>query len=112
MSIIRSLLLWSLPIVFVLNGCVSNGPPVANGRNLCDPDVSKMGPNTYLAKDSCGGRYALDVANRMCSADGRELLVTRKRNEEIIFQCLTPGQTYQQPSYEKDPNVIIQDNRR
>ena len=112
MSKIRSLVLWSFPVVFVLSGCVSGGPPVANGRNLCDPDVSKMGPNTYLAKDSCGGGYALDVADRMCNADGREILVTRKRESEIIFQCLKPGQTYQQPTYEKDPNVIIQDRRR
>lgn len=112
MRLMKYIALSLLPTVFALTGCVSGGPPVANGHNLCDPDVSKMGPGTYLAKDSCGGGYALNVANRMCSQEMKEILVTRKDGSEIIFQCITSGQTYQQPTYQKDPNVIIQDNRR
>jgi hypothetical protein len=99
-------------VASILSGCVYSGPPVANRGGLCDPKISKMGPNIFLADDGCGGTYAMQVGDEMCRRAGMEFIVQRRDANEIIFRCLKPGERYAQPIYQRDPAIIIQDNRR
>ena len=96
----------------MLSSCAGPGV-VPNRGSLCDPDVMKMGPDTFLAKDSCGGRYALIGADVTCRQLGRNVLVTNRNEGEVIFRCLDSNDpAYRRPEYPTPSTVIIQDGRK
>lgn len=84
---------------------------------LCDSRFSKLGPDTYQAAGSCGGPREVESAGPFCARMGLNVLVTNTHgyndNGTTVFRCLRPDDpAYKRPTYERPPNVIIQDNRK
>lgn len=82
--------------------------------SLCDPAISKLGPDTYYARGSCSGaNYGISAANVFCNQRGQNSLVKNITGDDVMFRCLSANDPeYRRPDYEKSPNVIIQDNRK
>lgn len=85
------------------------------GQGICDPRISKLGPDTYYASANCssGASYGIPAANIFCTQIGKNALVTNITGDDLTFRCLSANDPeYRRPDYEKSPNVIIQDNRK
>ena len=92
-------------------------------------DVMKMGPDTYSVTASkhnmSGGAAAaqtnaLNLANNKCETLSKEILVVNTSTSfdrpfythSVTFRCLEKNDPQlARPSYKKEPDVIIQDNR-
>ena len=80
-------------VFFLLNGCVGQYGSV---NSLCDPKISPIGPDTYLAEDKCGGVYELSSARVFCNRMGMQVTATKRigSNEannlssSTTFQCI------------------------
>ena len=83
------------------------------GPDLCDPNVSPLGPDTYFARGNCSGaNYSISAASFFCRQQGKVSLVRSITGNDIVFRCLAANDPEnRRPDYRKDPNVIIQDNR-
>jgi hypothetical protein len=93
--------------VVALSGCA----------NLCDSSFSQLGPDTYQVHGSCGGPREVESAAPFCARMGKNVMVTNTHgysdNGITVIRCLSPNDPgYQRPTYQKSPNVIIQDNRK
>jgi len=108
MSILRVLsTVITTACVFTLSGCAG----------LCDPSFSQLGPDTYQIHGSCGGPREVESAAPFCARMGKQVMVTNTHgyndNGITVIRCLSPNdRDYQRPTYQKAPNVIIQDNRK
>jgi len=97
-----------------LAGCASDyGEP---GGGLCDSDISRMGPDTYLSDAPCLGNYDIRHAETFCRWKGKEMLVQsmeRGRGGYVVFQCLDSDDpaNQQRPTYERSPDVRVEDAR-
>ena len=94
-------------IVTALSGCA----------NLCDSSFAQLGPDTYQASGHCGGPAEVRSAGPFCAQMGLNVLVTNTHgyddNGTTVFRCLRPSDpAYGRPTYQRSPNVIIQDNRK
>ena len=98
--------------VSVLAGCASK---YGNHGNtvLCDPDVSKLGLDTYIAEANCAkSSPGIAAANFICSEQNKEVFVTNIQNNDVVFQCLNKNDSeYTRPVYQRPANTVIQDNR-
>jgi hypothetical protein len=84
---------------------------------LCDSSFSQLGPDTYQAHGSCGGPREVESAAPFCARMGKKVVVTNTHgysdNGITVIRCLSPNDSdYQRPTYQRSPNVIIQDNRK
>lgn len=92
----------------LLSGCAS----------LCNSSTfSQLGPDTYQASGVCGGPTEAATAGTFCARMGKKVLVTNTRGYNdggaTIFRCLNADDPeYARPTYQRSPNVIIQDNRK
>ena len=82
-------------VFFLLNGCVGQYGSV---NSLCDPKITLIGPDTYLAEDTCGGVYELSSAHVFCKRMGMQVEATKRigSNEatnlhsSTTIQCIAP----------------------
>src|SRR5438067_1418174 len=104
----------ALSLVFILlSGCGASRYGLG-GSQLCDPTISQMGPDTFYAGANCASAsYGMQAAAVFCQRMSRKSLVTNvSGNSDVVFRCLYPGDPeLTRPTYQRPPNVIIQDNR-
>ena len=93
--------------IVALSGCA----------DLCDSKFSQLGPDTYQVHGMCGGPREVESAAPFCARMGRNVMVINTYGYEpdgiTVIRCLLPNDPeYKRPTYQKSPNVIIQDNRK
>lgn len=84
---------------------------------LCNSRFAQLGPDTYQVYGHCGGPMEAESAAPFCARMGKQVMVTNTHgyndNGITVIRCLSPNdREYQRPTYQKSPNVIIQDNRK
>lgn len=91
----------------------------AGCASLCDSSIVNVGPDTYYAEGMCGGQEEVRSGGEYCRRQGKQILVTNMRGygdrgqNKTIFRCLAPNDPgLSRPSYQRSPDIIIQDNRR
>lgn len=103
----------------VLVGCATNS------------GVMSVGPDTYLITTEAdmfrgGGsgarQVALSEAQKHCTTLGKELIVTNMKSSpfvgggqsfDLTFRCLVKGDPdLSRPTYEKTPDMVIEDRRK
>ena len=101
---------WSVGVGLLLAGCGTS----KYGQGICDPSISQLGPDTFYASASCATPgYAIAAASNFCRQNRKQSLVQNIKGDDVIFRCLNSNDSEnQRPTYQKSPNVIIQDNRR
>jgi len=102
-------------LVLLLSGCAASRWGDSGG-DLCDSQMTQLGPDTYMSSgvygNGCGTEYKVRHAGIFCNRMGKQILVKNIDNStggNVIFQCLSPDDSdLQRPTYEKEPDVLIE----
>ena len=112
--------LLSLSLLFLVTACATSS------------GVQRLGPDTFVVssqvmfgpgKASSARASALAEAEAFCAKLGKEVLVDEYKtaghamsltgDSEVRFKCLARGdEDLKRPSFQPNPNVIIEDRRR
>ena len=99
----------------MLLGCASSQWGDGSG-SLCDSQMTKLGPDTYMSSaiygNGCGTDYKVRHAGIFCSRMGKQIVVTNIDNSlggNVIFRCLSPGDPeLQRPTYRREADIVIE----
>lgn len=105
--------------LIVLTGCMSTSEVVSVGKDTYMLMARGSGLLTSSAEVPI---EAMKAANVHCASLGRRMIIRRTDTQgtpgltdmssSLVFSCVTEDDPeYKRPDLQKDPNVIIQDNR-
>ena len=93
-----------------LSGCA----PSQYGESrssLCDSEMLRMGPDTYMAESGCGPDREIRHAGIYCDRRNLEVLIERVEpspHSNVIFKCLSQDDPrLESPTYGREPDVQV-----